>query len=180
MRISKLNAAQRQLRTAITLWFNNGEPVAIHTLACAAYEILHSISKRRDPTRPSLLFDSDRIKDEYRREWVDRMKKEYNFFKHADRDGDTVIEFNPELSEWFILYAFLARELCGEPASDEEVAFVRWMQVQHPNLLTEAGKQSIASMVSEVDLHWLRGRPKNDFFKAYLVARAAALRAKSK
>lgn len=171
MRISKLNAAQRQLRTAITLWFNNGDPVAIHTLACAAYEILHSISKRRDPTRRSLLFDSDRIKDEYRREWVDRMKKEYNFFKHADRDGDTVIEFKPELSEWFILYAFLARELCGEPASDEEAAFVWWMQVQRPNLLTEAGQQSLASKVSEVDLHYLRGRPKNEFFQAYLVAR---------
>jgi hypothetical protein len=39
--ISKFDAARRQLNTAITLWFADGDPVAIHTLAYAAYEIIH-------------------------------------------------------------------------------------------------------------------------------------------
>ena len=58
IRISKLEAARRQLRTAITLWFTGGDPVAIHSLAFAAYEILHAISEKRDPNRIDLIFDS--------------------------------------------------------------------------------------------------------------------------
>src|SRR5262249_54865742 len=136
------------------------------------YEILHSISKRRDPNRPTLLFDNDRIKPERRREFVDLMKREYNFFKHADRDGDTVIDFKPELSEWFIHFACAARELCGEPASDEEFAFIWRMLLQYPNILTEAGKENIADTISQRDADLLRTLPKNEFFQAFLVARS--------
>ena len=32
IRIGKLDAARRQLQAAITLWFNDGDPVAIHYL----------------------------------------------------------------------------------------------------------------------------------------------------
>jgi hypothetical protein len=46
LRISKVDAAQRQLRTAIALWFNDGDPVATHALAFAAYEILHHVSEK--------------------------------------------------------------------------------------------------------------------------------------
>jgi hypothetical protein len=38
--VTKLDAARRQLKTAIKLWFEDGDPVAIHTLIVAAYEII--------------------------------------------------------------------------------------------------------------------------------------------
>jgi len=47
--ISKLDAARRQLATAITLWFEDRDPVSIHTLVFAAYEIIHAVSKQRNP-----------------------------------------------------------------------------------------------------------------------------------
>jgi hypothetical protein len=34
-----------------------------------------------------------------------------------------VIDFDPDLSEWFILYAIVARQLCGEDQSEEESLF---------------------------------------------------------
>jgi hypothetical protein len=68
--VSKLDAARRQLQTAIQLWFEERDPVAIHALAYAAYEIIHAISKRRNPNRRDLLFDSDLVKDEYRVLWA--------------------------------------------------------------------------------------------------------------
>jgi len=37
--MTKLEAAQRQLTTAIRMFFADGDPVAVHTLACAAREI---------------------------------------------------------------------------------------------------------------------------------------------
>jgi hypothetical protein len=49
--IGKLDAARRQLSTAITLWFGSDDPVSIHTLAHAAYEIIHTVSRKRNPDR---------------------------------------------------------------------------------------------------------------------------------
>jgi hypothetical protein len=103
IRIGKVDAARRQLRTAITLWFNDGDPVSVHTLAFAAYEVIHAISEKRDPYRRDLLFDSFNIKDEYRREWNAHIRSNANFFKHADRDGEAVIDFKPSISELFFL-----------------------------------------------------------------------------
>jgi hypothetical protein len=142
IRISKCDAAKRQFRTAIRLWFDNGEPVAIHTLAFAAYEVLHSICLKRDPNhKPILLFDSPLIEEDRRSEWNRLMRKEANFFKHADRDGDSVIEFNPEVSLFFIFFAAVARDDCGEPESDEESAFIVWLKISRPKMISEEGRK---------------------------------------
>ncbi len=124
IRISKLDAARRQLRTAITLWFNNGDPVSVYALAFAAYEIFHMVSVKRDPHRRELFFDTSIIKDEYRREWRGHIRREANFFKHGDRDPEAVIDFNPEMSQWFIFFSILGRESCGESASLENRLFI--------------------------------------------------------
>lgn len=81
--ITKLEAARRQLRVAISLWFQNGDEVAIHTLACAAYQIIHDINRHRGGEE--LFFDSLVIREEYRDQAIKRFKKEMNFFKHADK-----------------------------------------------------------------------------------------------
>jgi len=39
LKISKLDAAKRQLETAIRLYFNEADPVSVHTLAGAAHTI---------------------------------------------------------------------------------------------------------------------------------------------
>jgi hypothetical protein len=93
--IGKLEAAQRQLRTAITLWFDDGDAVSVHTLAFAAYEIFHAVSEHRDPYRRGLLFDTLLIKDEFRCDWNKLVRREANFFKHGDRDAEAVIDFDP-------------------------------------------------------------------------------------
>src|SRR6266849_392075 len=104
--ITKLDAARRQLETAITLWFNGGDPVSIHTLACAAYEIIHVVSQARHRAR-DLLFDTLIVKDEYLGEWNKLIKRPANFFKHARHDPDGTIDFNPALSEGFILFSLI-------------------------------------------------------------------------
>jgi len=98
-----------QIDTAITLWFNEGDPVSIHTLACSAYQIVHDINQKtgwRD-----LLYDSVVIKDEYRKKWVDTIKRPYNFLKHADKDASDSIEFDSSTNEVFIMFTCLGLEL---------------------------------------------------------------------
>ena len=66
IKISKVDAAKCQLQKEITLWFKDEDPVSIHTLVFVAYEVSHSVSKKRDPNRRDLLFDTLWIKDECR------------------------------------------------------------------------------------------------------------------
>jgi hypothetical protein len=86
------------------MWFNDEDPVSVHTLAFAAYEIIHVVSKARGRSR-DLLFDTAIIKDQFRSEWNIAMKRSANFFKHAkkERDVEAYIDFAPEVSELFII-----------------------------------------------------------------------------
>jgi hypothetical protein len=171
VRIGKLDAARRQLRTAITLWFNDGDPVAIHTLASAAYEVIHFVSKKRDPYRRDLLFDSDLIKDEYRDAFCSHLKKPANFFKHADRDGDSVIEFDPSLSTGFMLFAILGIEICGESKNAHERAFLWWLHLHEPRLLTDKGHSFVADHLQPVAIAAVQTLSKRDFLDLFVNGR---------
>jgi len=63
-KLSKLNVAKRQLETAIKLYFNDNDPVSIHTLACAAREILSDLNEKYNGN-PMILSDYV-ISDEYK------------------------------------------------------------------------------------------------------------------
>ena len=165
--IGKLDAARRQLDTAIDDWFCGGDPVVVHTLACAAYEIIHALSLKRNPNRRDLLFDNDNIKDEHRKEWNDLLRKPWNFFKHADRDGDSVIEFDPRQSEGFILFSIIGIGLCGERINTEESAWTMWLQVQHPEFLTEKGRKFFAENVPVDSLDQAKRMSREEFFHGF-------------
>jgi hypothetical protein len=161
--ISKLDAARRQLQTAITLWFAGGDPVSIHTLAYAAYEIIHAVSKQRNPGRRDLLFDSALIKDQYRRQWAESIKKHANFFKHAQNDGNSIIEFKPAISEMFLFYSLYGMELCGERHNDEESAFIYWINIHRTDLLTDSGREKYEQSLPVETRNILKSIRKDEF-----------------
>jgi hypothetical protein len=104
--VTKLDAARRHLSTAIRLWFHDGDPVSIHTLGYAAYEVIYVLSRKANRT-DTLIFDSDVIKDEFRSDFNKLVKKAPNFFKHADKDTNNTLEFMPKFSEMFFLFRLL-------------------------------------------------------------------------
>lgn len=173
IKIGKMDAALRQLRTAIELWFNEGDPVAVHALAFAAYEVIHAVSKKRNPYRRDLIFDSLVIKDEYRGQYNKAMKRHASFFKHASREDelDMEIEFDPVVSETFILYASVGRDQWGEPQTEVESAFLWWFQIHNPNLLTEQGRKAIGDLMPVEQLEFIRTIPKRQFLQAFRDAR---------
>jgi hypothetical protein len=167
IKVSKLDAARRQLRTAITLWFGDGDPVATHTLAFASYEILHVVSKKRDPNRMPLIFDTSFIKDEMRSEINVALKKCAVFFKHGDRDPDGIIEFDPRMTDGFILFAIAALQQCGEDTGDEESAFLLWLHLHDPSLVNAPLDSPPLNNVNQ-----LRQIAKGDFLQTYKLGRA--------
>jgi hypothetical protein len=179
MRIGKFDAARRQLRTAITLWFNDGDPVSTHTLAFAAYEVIHAISEKRDPNRRDLLFDAALVKDEYRREFNVAIRKHANFFKHADRNGDSVIDFDPRTTEIYLMFAIVGVALCGESHTEEESIFLWWLQINRPDLLTDQGHKMVADHIPVHALEDFRALSKREFLRAFQEGRRRSERLSS-
>jgi len=104
--ISKLDASKRQLETAIRLFFCDGEPVSVHTLSAAAYNILKALNKKKSGSPmivKELIFEM--VKPEHKSSVISKMNESENFFKHADRDPDKTLDFNPEMTQFFLLDA---------------------------------------------------------------------------
>jgi len=92
--ITKLDAARRQLETAVILWFHEGDPVSIHTLAAAAYQVLYDLNKKRGGA--PMMKDAKIIRPECVKEVHRILAKEENFFKHADQDPLKTLLFSPQ------------------------------------------------------------------------------------
>lgn len=138
--VSKVDAARRQLESAITLYFQGGDPIAVHTLACAAHQIVHDINQHKNgKDAPELLFNNLNFKDEFRGLLIKHFHKDYNFFKHANKDPDPngKIEFNPKSTEIFMLFATKGLSYLGVPYSNKMTAFLIYIRIHNPEFFTD-------------------------------------------
>lgn len=144
--VSKLDAARRQLEMAVRMYFVKADPVATHTLTCAAHEILTSLHIKRGGTPPTMHRDNPYVRDdpEIRKEFHHLITEARNFFKHANRAAEKTLSFHPRWTDCYLLDACqLYQRLTGERNSLCKL-FLRWMGIQHPDLfvLDEAGKRA--------------------------------------
>ncbi|MBI4848799.1 MAG: hypothetical protein HY808_09535 [Nitrospirae bacterium] len=163
--IPKLDAARRQLDTAIMLWFQEGDPIAIHTLTCAAYQIVHDINRHRNG--PALMFDSIIVKDEYRHLIKKHLNKDYNFFKHADNDPDENLEFNSATTEYFIIFCILGLESLGIRNNNVRFTFSIFFAIRHPDLVGEKWTQLIKDNIPLENLNSIRHWKRRQFFERF-------------
>lgn len=168
-KIKKIDAAYRQLDQAVELYFNEGDYIAIHTLACAAHQIIHDINHHRKG--PELLYDSALIKDEYRGLAKKYLNKHYNFFKHAnnDPDPDGVIDFNPTATEVFITAAIRGLSFLNIQLSIKQSAFFAFWCIHNPRLLNQKGLQQYVYSLPVDQLQNIRGLKRGEFFKKFLI-----------
>lgn len=174
--ITKLDAARRQLLTAIELWFADGDPVSIHTLARASHEIIHRLFRLKGET--GLLFDSTTlIAPEHREAFLKFIKDSANFFKHAkiERNPVASIDFNTDLNALFMSMSIVGLDRIGEPRGDEESAFMFWLALHRPALFTE---DLLKENVPGTALAKLRRINKRDFFEEFLAAKRIPIRNK--
>ena len=152
MQLSKFEAAERQLHTAITLFFKGSDPVSIHTLSEAAAQVLYDIGEQYGAK--SLTRDSDLIRPERRKEWLQALVKSRNFFKHADRDANEIHDFNIETNNFSIFDALGLFLRIKKIRTPETLLFEVWFALKYPNLLVDSqykdGIQRMASNVPEL------------------------------
>lgn len=164
--ITKLDAAVRQLNIAVEMWFQESDIVATHTLACSAHQLIFDI-KRKESIDSEMLFDSLIFKDEFRNKAIKHLKKEYNFFKHADKDPDATIEFNGVITQYYILISLRGLLSLNVVLTGAMRIFSLYYSILHPQHLNQKGKEELAEASSEELLQDVRFMSKSEFFKLY-------------
>lgn len=168
LHVSKLDAARRQLETAIRLYFNDSDPVSIHTLTAAAYNVLRDINREAGGTKLIIKEELiERVVPEYQKEVRRKLNEAENFFKHADKDPKGVLEFSPVLTELMIWESCSAYfQLSGEQLVLAKV-FNGWHAVNNPHLfrLSEDQQRQFRKSKQEIE-----GMSKQEYFRLYLPA----------
>jgi len=169
MQVSKLDAARRQIDTAITLFFHERDPVSIHTLTAAGYEVLRDLNAKRGGS-PMLVKEKlvDWVPEEHKAKVQKKLNEAENFFKHADRDPEKLLRFNPEASEFMLWDCCLKyHQLTGE-VTPHMWAYRFWFSVKNPDFL-RVPSETLA-LLGEAS-STLSMTSKQEFLSAALVAR---------
>jgi hypothetical protein len=172
--ITKLDAARRHLTTAIKLWFADGDPVSMHSLGYAAYEVIHVLSKNAN-RKETLIYDTEFIREEFRSDFYKLVRKAPNFFKHADRDPDGTVEFTPQFTEMFFLFSILGLETMGLKLGGEEKAFLLWLSIHNPGTMADGAMQKFLQGFPVEVMEETRSIPKAEFFKHVMTGHRAGL-----
>ena len=141
--ISKMDAARRQLTVAIELYFRGFDAISIHTLSAAARNVLDNLCAHRG-IEVQIRLDNllnEIIRPEHHKTVRQKFREPENFFKHADRDPERMLRFNPDSTEYMILeavesYTSLTREL-----PPMLLAFRTWWMLHNQELLNNTSNQ---------------------------------------
>lgn len=153
--ITKTDAAERQLNTAIRLFFENRDHLSSYALAVASREITDDVIESRygelyqrelarvgDPLKVLLSHRKEfeiLIKPEFYKKCLGLERKWQNFLKHADKDPDAEIEpFTTKLLVLVIILAMKNYVLLTQHWTIEMKTFFVWFAVAEPQLIKSA------------------------------------------
>lgn len=158
LRITKLEAACRQIDTAIEMFFFDRDPVAIHTMVAASHETVHALAKRKGVS--DLLFGANSVKHEFHKRWNDLVGSDGIFLRHADREPDGEVEFNPEFTEMLLMFALRGLRDMGHKFNGLQAAYWTWFCLHHPaSTMIDVFSLNLPSTTAAA----LRAMPKADF-----------------
>ena len=131
MKVSKLDAARRQLDTAIFLYFTRDDPISVHTLTAASRAVMDALLKARGMLDTTGI---EMIRPEYRDSWLATIKEPANFFKHGSRDATDELDFRQENNMLDLLQACEGyRRLTGKQTVEMR-ALTIWLYLWGPEV----------------------------------------------
>ncbi len=152
--LTKVEAAERQLRQGIRLFFGCGDEVSIHTLTCAARDVLNALATQRGIDGPVRAGITARIRPDKVKEVTRLLREAQNFVKHADRDPDESLTFYPEATLYLLFDACILHSLLTGYYLPETHGYIIWFSVKNPELLLEGSFKELFTLLhSEVATH---------------------------
>jgi hypothetical protein len=134
-RLTKLDVVQRQLRTAIRMFFEDGDSVSAYTLAAAVEGVLGGLLKKQGKVHP--FRESDIIKEGMEREFNSILNRSQNFFKHAATDADGVHDFPDIALEYELFQCVVLYQLVRGRLLAEAWIFLVWFGIHHPDVVND-------------------------------------------
>jgi len=158
--VTKIEAAKRQLVTAVRLFFQESDAITIHTLTCAGQEILEVVGKSKGiKSMKQKTLDLARDKEFF----LKKMDEAKNFFKHGNRDSNKTIEFSPEYTELVLwdavqMYYFITQEKVPAFAMYDLWTFSKYPEIfKLPFEQERSYKNALGSVTSENKDWFLQG-----------------------
>ena len=165
--ITKTDAAERQLNTAIRLFFENRDHLSSYALAVASREVTDDVIQSRyselyqrelarvgDPLKVRLSHRKEfeiLIKPEFYKKCLKLEHKWQNFLKHADKDPDAEIEpFTTKLLVLVIISATKNYFLLTQDLTIEMKIFFVWFAVAEPQLVKCAPEDVMTKAIAEM------------------------------
>jgi hypothetical protein len=130
--IDKLEIARRQIIAAVRLFFEEGDPVAIHTLVAPAHQVLVDIGKGKNIH--GAIKNAKALQSPDVGKYLEQINFAFNFMKHADRDGNAKVNVVPlhQLTSDFLQDAILLLQLIsGSLPIEAKVSWI-WFVSTYP------------------------------------------------
>jgi len=106
VQVSKLDAAKRQLETAIRLYFNDADPVSIHTLAVASHDMLVNLQRNNSfHNETSRQTNGLIVRDKYMQEIKKTIKSSKQSLQQIHNAGKSFLSFSPREIEFLLFDA---------------------------------------------------------------------------
>ena len=170
--VTRFDAVSEQISSAIRMFFLWDELVSAVTLAGAAERVLSDLQ----PQDGIIGVDAHSIrsminlyiKEEHHKDAAKLFRKDYDFFRHADRN---ITQNNYELREssvaWLIFISVVAFEFLGQKKTMEMRAFAWWFMATNPNWL-KANAPDLPLIVKLKEQ--ISERSKREYFLAFIAA----------
>ncbi len=139
MKLSKLDAAQRQLDVASNLFSNRGDRLALHTLAGAAEEILGKLLER---AAQESVFEQMRVSAEQRfgrsitgSDLSGLVNKSRNSLKHANDPNEDPFEYDSDAAVAMFIRALVNYQLVTGSLTDPMEKALVALRHEYPKLV---------------------------------------------
>jgi hypothetical protein len=174
--ITKADAAERQLNTAIRLFFENSDHLSSYALAVASREVTDDVIQSRcseiyqrelarlgDPQKVRLSYRKELeilIQPEFHKDFLTRDRKWQNFLKHADRDPNAEVEpVTTRLLAHAIFWAMKNFTLLTQRWTPEMATFFAWFVAAEPQLIKTESADAMTQKIIEEMRNWISGDP---------------------
>ena len=117
--------------------FSDEDPVAIHTLAGAAFRLLRDLASKKPDSYMQKITQAmikPGMESKFWRQW----NTSTNFLKHADKDPESMLEnVDEEANEGILFMSSLYYQDLGHQLTPEMITLVGWYTAIHPDFLRE-------------------------------------------
>jgi hypothetical protein len=150
IKLTKIEVARRQIEAAIETLFA-GDPVAAHTLAAAGSQIVRDLCKANNVVG----FEEfeDWIKPEFLSDFWRNYNRSASSMKHAKRDPSAIIVFNPQETEYALLFAIKWFRDLGNKLTPRMVVFLHWFGACHPHIIADNANDLRAQALQNASQH---------------------------